>query len=238
MTASASGTCAQNCTFLQSSFTTQVLKVGTTASGVAGFKSTAVARWAVGQTQSRWTINFKAPTVTNPVQITNMAPQIRCDNAVPGYAIAGCVIPQVIVGLNYVGGWGGFQSHVVGAQKSGLPGGSAARPIHRSVNAALQVKNRDKACPKTLKRPPGLTCDEYPFASAKEGAFTGGGSARTQPGCQVPFPGKPSTGAIGYSYCMINEAVNSQAGTAMNSKLFIPFRVLDGDGFYVSFSAS
>ena len=88
--------------------------------------------------------------------------------------------------------------------------------------------------PASLVRPPGKSCDEYPFASTYEGAALSGGGPRTQSWCQVPLSGPPSTGPAGYSVCTINAAENSQAGSLLNSVLYSPYRVIDGDAFHIN----
>lgn len=105
-------------------------------------------------------------------------------------------------------------------------------PLHRLTDTKKKDANRNAAC-KGRAKVTGHDCDEYPFASTYEGAATGGGTARTQDWCQITLTDPPSTGASGYSVCMINSAENQQAGSLMNSKLFVPSRVLDGDAFFV-----
>ena len=159
---------------------------------------------------------------------------VGCDNAVPGRNIIGCVVPGITPAIRYDGtSFVEFGAHVAGAQASGLRGGSVANPLHRLVDATAQAANRNTACPASLPRPTGKSCDEYPFASTYEGAALSGGGPRTQGWCQVTLNGTPSTGALGYSVCMIDAAENSQAGSLMNSVLFVPMRVIDSDAFYV-----
>ena len=109
----------------------------------------------------------------------------------------------------------------------------SSTPLNRLINPAVQAQNRATACPSSLPRPAGRSCDEYPFASTYQGAFLSGGAARTFSFCQVSLPNPPSTGPVGYSVCMIDAAENSEAGSALNSVLFVPYRILDGDAFYV-----
>ncbi|KJQ55749.1 NucA/NucB deoxyribonuclease domain-containing protein [Microbacterium sp. SA39] len=181
-----------------------------------------------------WSITFKSPGSTTSASLNRPAAQVRCDNAVPGRAVIGCVVPSITPVIRYDGtSFVEFGARVSGAQASGLKGGSSANPLHRMVNATQQAANRNTACPSSLPRPTGKSCDEYPFASTYEGAALSGGLARTQSWCQVALVNPPSTGAAGYSVCMINANENSQAGSLMNSVLFGPSRVIDGDAFYV-----
>ncbi|MEU2564949.1 NucA/NucB deoxyribonuclease domain-containing protein [Streptomyces longispororuber] len=46
----------------------------------------------------------------------------------------------------------------------------SGKPLHREADKAKAKKNRDKVCPPRQTPPrPGLSCDEYPFASTREG---------------------------------------------------------------------
>lgn len=66
-----------------------------------------------------------------------------------------------------------------------------------------------------------------------EGAYTGGGTARTWPWCQVTLAAPNSTGPVGYSVCMINNDQNTYAGSVLNNVLYTPMRVIDADPFHV-----
>ena len=57
------------------------------------------------------------------------------------------------------------------AQASGRPGAPGGTPLRRLVNPDLQERNGRTACPGRYTRPSGKSCDEYPFASTREGAF-------------------------------------------------------------------
>ncbi len=109
--------------------------------------------------------------------------------------------------------------------------------MHRPIKESLQDQNRRTACPQSFLRPPdGRSCDEYPFASTHEGAFTGGGTGRTFAGCSVTAYPTGVTGPTGFSVCMIDPSENSSAGATMNGRLYRPYRVLDGDGSWVGIS--
>ncbi|MFJ8856729.1 NucA/NucB deoxyribonuclease domain-containing protein [Streptomyces sp. NPDC102437] len=107
--------------------------------------------------------------------------------------------------------------HVWDAQRKlkghpGLPG--VGKPLHRTTDKERIKKNRGKACPSSLPRPTGKSCDEYPFASTKEGGATGVFSRR-----------------------MINEKHNSTAGGSKYLlKAYKDNRVLNGDAFWVAIS--
>ncbi|WP_435875254.1 NucA/NucB deoxyribonuclease domain-containing protein [Pseudarthrobacter enclensis] len=191
----------------------------------------------MGYTGSEWTLTFKAPKATNPVAVAEHSTDVRCDTAVPGKTTTGCVIPGITPGITYNSAYyPAFAAHISKAQQSGLPGGWDQIPLHRLVDTTLQAANRNKACPSSWVRPAGKSCDEYPFSSTHEGAYTGGGTARTWPGCEITLPQPSSTGPTGYSVCMITATENSSAGSALDSVLYAPNRVIAGDSFYVGVS--
>lgn len=96
---------------------------------------------------------------------------------------------------------------------------------------SLITQNRNIACgnPPSL---PGLSCDEYPFASSYEGAAAGG-TARSFPGCGFNDPS--ATGPVGYSRCMVVAGQNSSAGAILGNT-YRQQRILDGDPFYIALS--
>src|SRR6266542_4219666 len=123
--------------------------------------------------------------------------------------------------------------HLSDALGSGLPGAYPnGSPLFRLTDATLIEKNRDTACKKSYFRPPGKTCDEYPFASTREGAYTGGGSPRTLDWCQIPKVPQGITGTDGYSVCMIDATQNTNGGLALLS-FYRDNRVLSWDAFHV-----
>lgn len=224
--------CTGSCTAQSQSFPPQAPGAQQSAEGESYYKWTG-SQGQVGTGYPQWTITFKAPTTNNTNSTTRSATGVRCDNALPGQSRAGCVIPLATPYIRYDGSsFVEFGQHVAGAQASGLPGGSTANPIHRITNSENITANRNKAC---AGRPsiPNRDCDEYPFASTREGASTGGGTARTQSWCQITLSGPASTGAKGYSVCMIDRRENQIAGSYMNSQLFVPYRVIDQDAFSV-----
>jgi hypothetical protein len=132
-----------------------------------------------------------------------------------------------------------YGDHLIDAINSGLPGanlGAGSVPLHRLMDDALQQANRNLACPDSYPRPTGKSCDEYPFASTYEGASTGGGTGRTFDWCGISQLPTGVTGPTGYSSCMIDETNNSGAGGQLETRLYGPERVLDGDAFWVNFS--
>lgn len=225
------------CVPVSQTFPVQVPGVNGNANGESYFEWPAVLG-SSGTATPSWQITFKAPSAQNPAGYSPTAtPVVRCDQALPGSTSVGCVIPGATPELTYpLSGYPEFGAHLLNAETSGLPGSwYTGVPLHRLTNATLRQQNRDTACPGSYNRPTGKTCDEYPFASTWEGAFTGAGGVggRTFSFCQIPQLPTGVSGP-GYSACMIDENENSYAGNQLNSVLYVPFRVIEGDAFYVT----
>ena len=158
----------------------------------------------------------------------------RCDRY---YSTPGCVFPTVPGVATFSKATAPqYAKHVSGAIKSGLPGkfGSSSY-ISRITSKPSTAKNRAKACPSSLKRPSGYSCDEYPFASTRQGAYTSGATrARSQPWCRMKDPAR--TGSKGWSRCFITKTQNSIGGGYL-SGFYRYERMLTGDKFQVGFIA-
>ncbi|MFJ3880789.1 NucA/NucB deoxyribonuclease domain-containing protein [Streptomyces sp. NPDC090077] len=100
-------------------------------------------------------------------------------------------------------------------QLAGHPGrGGGGKPLHRTMDKSVIAANRGAACPKSLERSAGQSCDEYPFASTKEGGASGI-----------------------YSRRMINADHNSTAGGSNYLlRAYKNHRIIDGDAFWVAVS--
>ncbi|MFJ3379223.1 hypothetical protein ACIPJ2_02340 [Curtobacterium sp. NPDC090217] len=214
---------------------------GTSMQGSSHFtwRGTAGARV---QPRPLWEFTFSHPNGITIDGAIYKSPKIRCDRDYPGRpSSVGCVFPQQHAD-EWVSGdraswWG---SHVANAQSSGLP-----VSLHRATTAEV-VANRAAACT-TAPRPrptvPGSTekreCDEYPFASAAEGAASGTGTVRvlniyTWDGsayCNMP-PTVNQTGEGGWSICLIPASDNRTGGQILNS-LYKAFRVIPGDEYSI-----
>lgn len=177
------------------------------------------------------------------------APVVRCDHALPGPTRPGCIIPEVLPVMLYKlkGPYPELAKHIAAAQKSGLPGaysakGQKATVLFRLTDGKKITKNRDRSCPTgrgSYPRPPGKTCDEYPFASTYQGAWTANPSTspsalrRTFSWCSLPSAvPKNRTGKKGYSICMINGKQNTDGGRALDN-FYVDQRVLEKDAFQV-----
>lgn len=204
-------------------------------SGNGSFSKTGLAAGAIQSGLSgRWQLTFSNSQWSNGSVAVNLdLASYRCDNAI-GNRPAGCVLPTItgVVGFSQNQN-PAFVQHVYNAQLSGLPGrlGSGTY-LKRLSNTALVNQNGATACPSSLTRPTGYQCDEYPFRSTYQGASTGGGSARTQPWCQMP--GGQATGPTGFSRCFIPSGQNLSAGGILGG-FYSNERILDGDRFQVGY---
>lgn len=182
-------------------------------------------------------------------------PSIRCDNDTPPQGFAkvigkGCVFPNRTPIMDVVSdpNQQTIANHIKNAQQSGLRGARnlyATGPLTRMSDKNERTLNRNRACPSnagTRYDNAGGTksCDEYPFASTREGAAQPSGvvlgpNGRTFAGCGVTDPPRvdPSrTGNAGYSVCMV--PVSEQQAQAKSIGAFYhQNRLLDGEQFFV-----
>ncbi|MFJ8387680.1 NucA/NucB deoxyribonuclease domain-containing protein [Streptomyces sp. NPDC094438] len=102
---------------------------------------------------------------------------VRCDNTprMSPVADGGCVYPQVTptYDVSVTGPYDQVAWHIDWAQRNlknhwGWKGHGPA--LTRTLDKALINKNRGTACPSSIPRPAGKSCDEYPFASTHQGA--------------------------------------------------------------------
>ena len=239
-TVSAIGSCLSgaNCVQYSSNFPPQSVAVGRYNEGDAFFRTTATAPGARGWSRTRFTFTFANPTWANPASGNEDQLEVRCDNALPGVTRVGCVFtaytPTLVYSMN--GPFPVLAQHIRDAQASGLPGAYPnGTPLRRLTDPVMRDRNRATACPSSYPRPPGFTCDEYPFASTYQGAYLSGGGPRTFPYCAVVLVTQ-STGPNGYSVCMIESSQNSGGGSALGF-FYNDNRVLDNDPFRVYVSA-
>jgi hypothetical protein len=170
---------------------------------------------------------------------------VRCDNDTPGTSTVGCVISDyaAVDVVSLTGPNPSYARHIRDAQASGLPGAYPdGQPLERLTAANLRTLNGNKACPQASSggypRPFGFSCDEYPFRSTWQGAYTG---PRVQPGpytgrtfnwCQISALPTGSTGPNDWSACMIPAGENKSAGSLLN-RFYINNRVIEKDKFHV-----
>jgi len=233
LTLQGSARCWGSCTMGNVNFPAQSAFAGVPG-GEAFFNSTSTSPGAVGSANTAIDWYFTKPdTISSPVN-SSQPPVVRCDNDTPGVDV-GCVSPDYTPVLIYAqsGPYPELARHILDAQNSGLPGAYPnGTPLSRLVDQGLRDLNRDTACPDSYPRPDGKSCDEYPFASTWQGAWTGGGDPRTFDWCQISLPQPNSTGSSGYSACMIDDGQNSGGGGTLGY-FYSSNRVISGDSFRV-----
>ncbi|GAA4242455.1 hypothetical protein GCM10022254_75520 [Actinomadura meridiana] len=237
---------------------------------IEGIRGTADSGWrslytdGIGHSEITWEWQVNYPGAVPSIPSPAIGPDTRCDGVFEDDGnvvgdpkdparrapwLPGCVFPLIIPTVEYsktpgFGEYPEFAKHVEAAQQSGLPGAPGKTPLTRLQNRADRRRNGDRACPQrpTWERPPGKSCDEYPFRSTHQGAFTQTpqGSARTfappnTSWCEMdPAWGIATgvTGSTGWSSCMLDAGQNSDAGTKLGL-FYFKNRVLDGDPFHV-----
>jgi len=148
-----------------------------------------------------------------PLQLTDsLIIPIRCDNVLKGNIGPGCVFRGNGLLVYRPAELPELVDHIQYAQSLGIAGSGTTGPLHRETDDGKITQNRNKACPSSLPRPEGQECDEYAFASTKEGAASGG-----------PYDAK-----------MIDREQNRLGGTQLSS-MYLQQRMLDNDHFYVIF---
>jgi hypothetical protein len=233
LTIQGSASCSGSCSLDSVDFAPQSALSGMPG-GTAFFDSTSTDPGAVGTATTTMSWWFTKPGVVPTQTVTSNPPQVRCDNNTPGLG-PGCVFPGYMPVMTYSlsGPYPQLAQHISDAQSSGLPGAyPSGQPLSRLTDDTLQSLNRGTACPDSYPRPDSFSCDEYPFASTWQGAWTGGGDPRTFDWCQVSPPQPWSTGSSGYSVCMIDAYQNSAGGGALGA-FYNSNRVMDGDQFQV-----
>ena len=196
----------------QPRFSTFEMPVTLDASALARFRG----RWTFTATVAKKPAVLPASTVTTAIA--------RCDNKISNRK-AGCVFPSFIP-PHIVYAMDDYGRHVQDAIASGLPS-----LLHRA-DVATTDANRRRACARLTRPSVEVSCDEYPFASSREGA-SAGGRPRTFDYCQMPHP-TSVYGRRGWSTCFIPVNANAGGGKEL-ARFYSTQRVLVGDAYYVGF---
>lgn len=188
---------------------------------------------------------FNGPQFNTDYAIEAPIYNARCDNTptapgATGLASQGCVFSDREPVVNYVGitELAAFTRHVAAAQQSGLAGAKtlyATGPLTRTTSEAEKRANNYASCPyRVPPRVGGLSCDEYPFQSTRQGAALNPGPGRTFSFCNIGPEYQPqgTRSSTGYSICLINLRVNKVAGSLL-SAFYQTNRVRNGDNYYV-----
>ncbi|AUH40527.1 NucA/NucB deoxyribonuclease domain-containing protein [Streptomyces sp. CMB-StM0423] len=235
--------CNGPCTTTGEGFSSQVLSLTSDATAEMFFDSTISSPGSTGTATTPFTRFFTKTGFppTTPAAFTPPA-ETRCDNATPGLSSVGCVFPdyEPVFQVTSAQGNPAFARHLRDALASGLPGAYQQTPLTRLTDTTLSRRNGNTACPQEADggypRPAGYSCDEYPFRSSWQGAFTSTAPNPPHPGrtfdwCQIPALG-PGSGPNGWSACMIPEGQNSSGGGYLSS-FYRNNRVIEKDPFFV-----
>ncbi|MGA4867289.1 NucA/NucB deoxyribonuclease domain-containing protein [Streptomyces lavendulocolor] len=170
-------------------------------------------------TAAKYTFTFTKPGFT-PGVISYSSLKFRCDDTFWNKANTartlspGCVFPSFTSTMTTMQSLPGISQNIKNVQsrgrKLGAPGGAV---IRREAREAKIQANRNAVCPSSQRPPsPGLSCDEYPFASTLEG------------GVNVPANSR------GTAWVPIDEQ-RKQGGRIQT--FHKKERILHGDGFWV-----
>lgn len=185
----------------------------------SGLHGTLTFRDSIGQGHAHSTTNkytwlfvktgFTTGSVTYHTPIS-----YRCDAVIRNFP-AGCVFPEFTPVMTSMQGLPHIAANIRRIQGRGGHYGriGSGHPLHHITDAAQQRRNHDFLCPPSRPRPPGKQCDEYPFASTREG------------GNHVPADSR------GWAWVPAGE--QRMQGGRINS-FYNANRVLNGDAFWVS----
>ncbi len=176
-----------------------------------------------GTLSSVWGAYIKPSASSTIAGRSAASPQLRCDNNVVWGMGHGCVNDAVILAQTWdTQNWPTVAVHIDRAQETGLDYWlTRAWPTEASAN-------RDKACDHAPQAKPLYSCDEYPYASTKEGASTGGGPMRVLSGCG--YKQVAGSGPSGWSRCQVIATDNTNHGNSL-SKFYKENRIIPGDYF-------
>lgn len=188
------------------------VRVGAGSTGTVTFSNPVT---AIDEFKPSYT--FKAIGTRSGGTGTSTFPTIRCDNDLATRVGAGCVFSKTAPVETNEAQLPGISANIRKAQQGGGPGNPNAAnriPLHFHYDKKQQKDNRDAVCPGALppKPAPDQWCDEYPFASTKEG------------GTQLPEAQR--------SVAWVPKSEQQSQGGFI-SKFQVQNRVLKGDPFYV-----
>ncbi|GAB6898385.1 NucA/NucB deoxyribonuclease domain-containing protein [Kineosporia succinea] len=199
-------------------FTRQSLTLGKTFNASVAYTSTVRSRKRVGN-RSVYGLIFNHPTFGMEDVIVQSAPY-RCDRQLTSNTAGGCVFHQVRPVLTSMQALPEISKNIARIQAAGKKHYGSRKlskgrhPLTRLTNEEARRANRELACPASRRdaAPAGMQCDEYPFASTRQGA------------ANVP------TSEWGWAYVPAGE--NIRQGGLVN-KFYSKNRILRGDAFWV-----
>ncbi|GIG90786.1 NucA/NucB deoxyribonuclease domain-containing protein [Plantactinospora endophytica] len=225
------GYCEYGCSGFTGGSPRLVDYAGASANFILNAGTTATAPGAVHDASMMlyyWFANVAwTPQYSNAVGASS--PRFRCDNAVPGLNEPGCVYPLIRPAYRPSPANGSYLRHLqLAINHYNMP-----RTLNRTTEEFDQTQNHRRACPGMHQPPGGYSCDEYPFQSTSQGAYTGGWpQGYTFDGCQIDWVPVRHVGADGWSVCYIPAFENSSGGNELN-RFYVNNRVLNRDAFDV-----
>jgi hypothetical protein len=260
------GVTVDDCT-TETNGSSQALKLGTWASFDAIFDfrvpmSKRITRYGVINWEvSRPGLDFDVSRIIDG-EDRSTSPWVRCDRDLLGSTSTGCVIPNFLPVMKFDKKIAPeLANHLIAAQRSGLPGRADVAQLEdrqnpiwlnrltRAASDWARTKNGDRACPSGqwsrvgAPSPATHQCDEYPFRSTYQGAYTSDpllNSPRWFKFCNIKKPKVEHyvEGTYGYSKCYIKEKQNQYGGNQIKNFYSAVadkggHRILDDDGFYV-----
>lgn len=157
--------------------------------------------------------------VADPVAtITLVTPLFyRCDDMLAGNNPLrrafppGCVFPQYTPVLTTMVQLSHIAANIRRIQNRGGHYGRMGdgHPLHRITDASQIAANRDVLCPRRLHRPSGKECDEYPFASTREGG--NGVPPNSRGRAMVPAREQRQQGGLVNTFYNANRVLNEDA---------------------------
>lgn len=243
----ASAECGANCGLVGSGFDGGLILSGYQRGGTAQFSTTSYGLGTIWRAWSNWRWWFSNPgwlPTTSPSAVI-AGPAHRCDEAVGILGSIGCVFDNVVP-IHEIGRtrWPKYARHIELAINFGLP-----RVLTRTQISAQQEANRNIACPSSKTPANGWSCDEYPYASTKEGAanpmhpygrtfqILNWNSGYPPFFCGIGWLNPRQLGdSLGYSVCGIPLEENRGSGTDLGL-FYIDNRVLHDDRFEVKIVA-
>ncbi|MEU9033957.1 hypothetical protein AB0D45_03455 [Streptomyces sp. NPDC048352] len=140
-----------------------------------GRQTTGTITYRDSTTKRKTTTATDTVTATSPVaapgKATWKSPTLRCDKEIG--VNAGCVFPAATPTLTTMSQLPAIAANIRRVMDAG-PHHYGYRTrgnlLTRTTDPKLERANRSTASPSSRKRPPGQSCDEYPFARTNQGA--------------------------------------------------------------------
>jgi hypothetical protein len=167
----------------------------------------------VHSTRTTYELELTAPDTIFTPGIWHSPLYYRCDDQFATQG-AGCVFPSFIPTLTSMTSLPAIAANIRRIQDKGpghygRPG--SGHPLHRLVNAALQLRNYRAVCRRPGQKPPhkGLSCDEYPFKTTYEGGTAL--SAANRGWAWVPTGEQNRQGGLISAFYRANRILNKDA---------------------------